>query len=111
MLFRVHRFFLQRESDVFRTMFVCPPTQDGPEGLSDDKPIVLPEVTVAEFEGLLKFLYDGYASHTSPYLVLTNYFSGAPRHLLSQQQKSGSDCCRLQAAMEWSVSVRGRCMN
>ncbi|KAG2347186.1 hypothetical protein BDR05DRAFT_877413 [Suillus weaverae] len=57
-LFRVHRFFLQRESDVFRTMFVCPPTQDGPEGLSDDKPIVLPEVTVAEFEGLLKFLYD-----------------------------------------------------
>ncbi|KAG2159340.1 uncharacterized protein EDB93DRAFT_1115134 [Suillus bovinus] len=58
-LFRVHRFFLQRESDVFRTMFVCPPTQDGPEGLSDDKPIVLPDVTVAEFEALLKFLYDG----------------------------------------------------
>ncbi|KAG1888977.1 uncharacterized protein F5891DRAFT_947212 [Suillus fuscotomentosus] len=58
-LFRVHRFFLQRESDVFRTMFVCPPTQDGPEGLTDDKPIVLPEVTVAEFEALLKFLYDG----------------------------------------------------
>ncbi|OAX42256.1 hypothetical protein K503DRAFT_683751 [Rhizopogon vinicolor AM-OR11-026] len=57
-LFRVHRFFLQRESDVFRTMFVCPPTLDGPEGRTDDRPIVLPEVTVAEFECLLKFLYD-----------------------------------------------------
>jgi hypothetical protein len=74
-LFRVHRFFLQRESDVFRTMFVCPPTEDGPEGRTDDRPIVLPEVTVAEFESLLKFLYDRYTSQILPYLILIKHLT------------------------------------
>lgn len=32
-------------------MFVCPPTQDGPEGLSDDKPIVLPCINSLPLRG------------------------------------------------------------
>lgn len=93
-LFRVHRFFLQRESDVFRTMFVCPPTQDGPEGLSDDKPIVLPEVTVAEFEGLLKFLYDGGTS-PSPFSTAEEWV-----RLLSIASRYGMERIRTRALHE-----------
>ncbi|KAG1888405.1 hypothetical protein F4604DRAFT_1674745 [Suillus subluteus] len=101
-LFRVHRFFLQRESDVFRTMFVCPPTPDGPDGISDDKPIVLPEVTVAEFEGLLKFLYDGYASHTYHRASSPSPFSTAEEwvRLLSIATRYGMERIRARALHE-----------
>ncbi|KAG2134781.1 hypothetical protein DEU56DRAFT_888374 [Suillus clintonianus] len=93
-LFRVHRFFLQRESDVFRTMFVCPPTQDGPEGQSDDRPIVLPEVTVAEFECLLKFLYDGGTS-PSPFSTAEDWV-----RLLSIATRYGMERIRARALHE-----------
>ncbi|KAH7910894.1 hypothetical protein BJ138DRAFT_1151832 [Hygrophoropsis aurantiaca] len=39
-------------------MFVCPPTKEGPEGRTDDRPILLPEVTCTEFATLLKFFYN-----------------------------------------------------
>ncbi|KAK0194306.1 hypothetical protein F5146DRAFT_1135071 [Armillaria mellea] len=38
-LFRVHRYFLTRESEFFHTMLSCPPGSEGPEGISDDKAI------------------------------------------------------------------------
>ena len=61
-LFKVHRHFLVRESGVFRGMFMCPPQPEGAEGLTDDKPIPLPGVGSREFERLLDFFYNGYAS-------------------------------------------------
>lgn len=53
--FKVHRYFLTRESEVFRTMFSCPSSEDGQEGVDDSKPIHLPGVTSRQFEALLEF--------------------------------------------------------
>ncbi|GBE83340.1 hypothetical protein SCP_0503880 [Sparassis crispa] len=58
-LFKVHRYFLVRESDFFRTMFELPPGETPAEGQTDDKAIPLPGVTRREFECLLDFLYYG----------------------------------------------------
>jgi len=58
-LFKVHRYFLERESEIFRWMFLCPPHQEGPEGGTDSAPITLPGVTQHEFETLLNYLYKG----------------------------------------------------
>ena len=58
-LFKVHRHFLIRESPVFQWMFACPPRQDGPDGVSDQRPIPLPGVLSREFEALLDFFYRG----------------------------------------------------
>lgn len=57
--FKVHRYFLTRESEVFRTMFSCPSSEDGQEGVDDSKPIHLPGVTSRQFEALLEFFYEG----------------------------------------------------
>lgn len=59
-LFKVHRHFLERESEVFRWMFLCPPGPEGAEGLTDDKPITLPDITQLEFVTLLDFFYKRY---------------------------------------------------
>jgi len=91
-------FFLQRESDVFRTMFVCPPTEDGPEGRTDDRPIVLPEVTVVEFESLLKFLYD--RNTTPPPLSTTEDWI----RLLSISTRYGMERIRARALQELEYS-------
>ncbi|KAF9460412.1 hypothetical protein BDZ94DRAFT_1266178 [Collybia nuda] len=56
-LFKVHRHFLTRESDLFRMMFTSPPPPEGKDGVSDDRPIHLPEVKAQEFERLLDFFY------------------------------------------------------
>lgn len=58
-LFRVHRYFLERDSEVFRGMFSCSPGSDVAEGQSDETAIPLPGVTVQELESLLSFLYEG----------------------------------------------------
>lgn len=58
-LFKVHRHFLIRESPVFQWMFACPPSQEGPDGVSDQRPISLPGVLGREFEALLDFFYRG----------------------------------------------------
>ena len=57
-LFKVHKHFLERESSVFKTMFSCPPDSAGPEGATEDKPIVLPGVKADEFEALLDYFYE-----------------------------------------------------
>jgi len=48
-LFRVHRYLLDRESDIFRSY---------PAG-SDENPVTLQDVTSEEFATLLKYFYDG----------------------------------------------------
>ncbi|KAF8189180.1 hypothetical protein K438DRAFT_1722310 [Mycena galopus ATCC 62051] len=56
--FRVHRYHLRKESEVFNWMFACPPGADNPDGCSDERAIPLPGVTPAEFEALLDFFYE-----------------------------------------------------
>jgi hypothetical protein len=56
-LFKVHRHFLRKESDVFNWMFLCPPPAGGTDGGSDDRAIPVPGVTPKEFEALLDFFY------------------------------------------------------
>ncbi|KAJ6625180.1 hypothetical protein B0H10DRAFT_1640735, partial [Mycena sp. CBHHK59/15] len=56
-LFKIHRHFLVKESDVFRWMFLCPPGSSDPDGASDARAIPLPGVTTAELEALLDFFY------------------------------------------------------
>ncbi|KAF7291419.1 BTB domain-containing protein [Mycena indigotica] len=58
-LFKIHRHFLVKESEVFNTMFQCPPGPgaETPDGADDAHPILTPGVTVAEFEALLDFFY------------------------------------------------------
>ncbi|KAI0088337.1 hypothetical protein BDY19DRAFT_950387 [Irpex rosettiformis] len=58
-LFKVHRYFLVRDSEFFRGMFACPtPPGEEPEGTSDSRPISLHGVTHHEFRCLLRFFYD-----------------------------------------------------
>lgn len=58
--FKVHTYFLQRDSEVFRTMFACPPGDAEPEGRTKETAIVLPGVTKFEMASLLRFFYHGY---------------------------------------------------
>ncbi|KAH8102040.1 hypothetical protein BXZ70DRAFT_906048 [Cristinia sonorae] len=59
-LFRIHKYFLQRESECFGGMFSLPPGESAStEGRTDNSPIVLPHVTAKEFECLLDFFYYG----------------------------------------------------
>lgn len=57
--YKVHRYFLTRESSVFKAMFDCPHPAEGQDGESDKKPICLPGVSCAEFEALVDFFYNG----------------------------------------------------
>jgi hypothetical protein len=56
-LFKIHRHFLEKESEVFHYMFICPSGPSGPDGFSNERAIPLPGVTAAEFEALLDFFY------------------------------------------------------
>lgn len=55
-MFRVHKGFLERESVYFRKLFL----KETGRGNSDESAIELPQVTVAAFETLLRFVYFGY---------------------------------------------------
>lgn len=54
----MHKYFLERESSVFKTTFSCPPESVGPEGATEDKPIALPGVKADEFAALLDYFYE-----------------------------------------------------
>ncbi|KAH9834779.1 uncharacterized protein C8Q71DRAFT_123993 [Rhodofomes roseus] len=59
-LFKVHKYFLIRESELFQGMFGLPPGDSmTAEGRDDHHPIVLKQVLAREFESLLRFLYHG----------------------------------------------------
>lgn len=67
-LFRVHRYFLTRESEFFRTMLSCPPGSEGPEGMTDDKPIPIGAgATREEFECVLDYIFNQRGYHVSPH--------------------------------------------
>ncbi|KAF8888852.1 hypothetical protein BD779DRAFT_1785670 [Infundibulicybe gibba] len=100
-LFKVHRHFLKRDSDVFNWMFACPPAPSTqPEGTCDDKPIELAGVLCSDFESLLNFFYDGM------------YYSQPGRHpgkdellhLLSVSSRYGFDGVR-RCAIRWIESL------
>lgn len=57
-IFRIHRYFLIRESKVFREILQRPSLVKAAEQ-PDDTPIVLSGITCREFESLLDFLYEG----------------------------------------------------
>jgi len=58
--YKIHRYFLTRESEFFNDLFSLPQSGDSAtvEG-SDDNPINLPETPTAEIENLLRFFYFG----------------------------------------------------
>ncbi|KAI0733744.1 hypothetical protein C8Q72DRAFT_761282, partial [Fomitopsis betulina] len=56
-LFNVHRYFLKRESPVFRDMFTFTPDSDGHEGSSNEHPVVLEGTKSLDFACLLACLY------------------------------------------------------
>lgn len=58
-LFRIHRYFLERDSELFRGMFACPPTKGSIEGQTEETAIHLPGVVPYELECLMAFLYEG----------------------------------------------------
>lgn len=60
-LFKVHRYFLARESSIFNNMFTLPePVDDDRDKAEKGQVVKLPEVTVREIEALMTFFYDGY---------------------------------------------------
>lgn len=65
--FKVHRYFLRRDSQVFRDLFMCPSGASEPEGRTKETAIVLPGVTKYEMSCLLKFLYHGFVYQKPSY--------------------------------------------
>lgn len=64
-LFRVHRYYFTRESQIFADMFSLPVSGAGGsmatmEGKTDSSPIEIPGVTKLEMESFLGFVYFGY---------------------------------------------------
>lgn len=61
-LFRVHRYFLTRESGFFHDMFSLPQAQGVVEGSSDDNPLPFGQtmnITLQEIEAFLNYIYHG----------------------------------------------------
>lgn len=56
-LFKIHRYFLLRESELFGTLFDLPAGDMAAEGQTDLTALPLHDVTCREFESLLDFLY------------------------------------------------------
>jgi hypothetical protein len=61
--YKIHRYFLTRESQFFSDLFSLPQPGDSAsvEG-SDNNPIKVPETPTNEFENLLRFFYFGYGT-------------------------------------------------
>ncbi|KAI0784840.1 hypothetical protein C8Q75DRAFT_372180 [Abortiporus biennis] len=58
-LFKVHRYYLTRESDFFNDMFSLPPGEGKTvEGTTDETAIFLPDVTSRQMTLLLKYFYN-----------------------------------------------------
>ncbi len=59
--YKVHRYFLVRESVFFRDLFSLPQGDSTSlEGVDDEHPICIPNTPINEFENLLRFFYFGY---------------------------------------------------
>ncbi|KAI0251869.1 hypothetical protein BJV78DRAFT_1207337 [Lactifluus subvellereus] len=68
--YKIHRYFLIRESSFFRDMFSLPQgDSSGVEGADETQPIIIPDTTTTEFDCLLRFFYFGMHSTYSPTLA------------------------------------------
>ncbi|KAF5365925.1 hypothetical protein D9758_006684 [Tetrapyrgos nigripes] len=57
-IYKVHRYFFQRDSAIFDAMFTLPsPPGESPEGESDENPICLHGISSQDFDRLLSILY------------------------------------------------------
>ncbi|CAL1710181.1 unnamed protein product [Somion occarium] len=98
-LFRVHRYFLTRDSEFFRGLFTCPPPPgEVAEGQSDEKPIILEGVKESEFRCLMRFFYDG--MYTPAVVSLDDWIA-----LLSISTRYVFDRIREMAIQEISTKV------
>lgn len=60
-IYKIHRYFLVRESEFFKDMFSLPQGDSASvEGENDEHPIPIPDTTMAGFKSLLRFFYFGY---------------------------------------------------
>ncbi|KAF8491837.1 hypothetical protein F5888DRAFT_1619535 [Russula emetica] len=68
--YKIHRYFLTRESEFFKDLFLLPQPEEsaGVEG-ADDNPIVVPGTPTLEFENLLRFFYFGMHDDYTPSLT------------------------------------------
>ncbi|TFK86524.1 hypothetical protein K466DRAFT_600269 [Polyporus arcularius HHB13444] len=57
-LYKVHADLLGLQGGVLKDLFTLPQSPESREGLTDDRPIVLPQVTKGEFEHYLELIYD-----------------------------------------------------
>ncbi|KAH9077851.1 hypothetical protein EDB83DRAFT_1525388 [Lactarius deliciosus] len=59
-IYKVHRYFLVRESEFFQDLFSLPQGEStSAEGVDDEHPIYVPGTPINEFENLLRFFYFG----------------------------------------------------
>ncbi|KAI0258560.1 hypothetical protein BC834DRAFT_835270 [Gloeopeniophorella convolvens] len=68
-IYKIHRYFFERESEFFRDLFSLPQgdsTAEAAEGKDDDHPIKIMGATVTEFDSLLRFFYFGMHSDYKP---------------------------------------------
>ena len=106
----MHRYFLERESEVFRGMFLSPPPQEGAEGQTDSNPISLPGVTKFEFESLLKFLCKGCVTgkgHSHCHSSDDPWFLSACMTTFVFRATAGLLSCPSPPGMIWIKFVKG----
>ncbi|KAF5350610.1 hypothetical protein D9756_008633 [Leucocoprinus leucothites] len=103
-LFKVHRYHLIQESKVFHDMFSVPTEGAEVEGMNDDRPIRLPDVTVKEFELLLNHLYN-LLVQSKLYLPWCQQW--LIDDLTCSRPCSGNDNARIKANQEDNLSLLG----
>ncbi|KAI9065085.1 hypothetical protein FKP32DRAFT_1756887 [Trametes sanguinea] len=59
-LYKIHADLLGLRGGVLQDLFELPQSSENREGLTDDQPIQLPQVTEREFEHFLELIYDGH---------------------------------------------------
>ncbi|KAI0697420.1 hypothetical protein C8T65DRAFT_743210 [Cerioporus squamosus] len=59
-LYKLHADLLGLKGGVMKDLLELPQSMEGREGLTDDNPIVLPQLTEKEFEHYLDFVYQGH---------------------------------------------------
>ena len=57
-LYKVPRRKFEEGSEVFRNMFTMPPGNDGADGESDERPLVLESIQTDAFESLLQAMFN-----------------------------------------------------
>jgi len=68
-IFRIHKYFLTRESKHFRSMLVAAIPCRDPPGSSETNPVVIEDATSEAFANLLWIFYNKYAVAVSSYVV------------------------------------------